>query len=117
MSAAVLDADLVPAPIRVVLFQRTDVSGPAAASDYEAMCRACVERGYEVVEELLGDQRRWAAPAEMLVSVCVRTYADGVVVPSADHLGAGLAAVSAVAYVLIVRPPGLWIRGKQVRWP
>ncbi|MBB5915258.1 hypothetical protein BJY24_004125 [Nocardia transvalensis] len=104
-------------PVRVVLFQRTDISGPAAARDYELMVRECHERGYNIIAEMLGDRTTWAAPYSAVVAQVATTNADAVLVPSTDHLGTGLVAVSAAAMVLAMQPREIWVRGKLVSWP
>ncbi len=101
----------------MVLFQRTDLSGPAAARDYEVMQGECIAHEFDVVGELIGDRYRWAAPISALIAECVTSSADGVLTPSLDHLETGLVVVSTAAYVMTVQPRRLWVRGKVVSWP
>ncbi|MFQ6331213.1 hypothetical protein ACLMAL_34465 [Nocardia sp. CWNU-33] len=98
----------------VVAYLRTDISGASQARHRAAIEKFCVERGYRIVEWVAADLHRNAAPLMRLLTARDNAGAHAVVTPGADHLGSGVATISAVAYVITLEPPAIWWRGERL---
>lgn len=106
-------------PRRVIIYQRTDLSGGDVARVRVAMETLCAERHLRVTSRMAVHHSGAAEPAVLLWSAIEKHGADSVVIPDRKHLSEeDFRITNAMALVVTAdtNPSQLWSHGEKVPW-